>query len=196
MGLGQQVGENKYFAQQDRGKAQDLFDKNAGTYDFITGADGDPTKGKLYNSFLTKARESTTNAYDRAVSNMRTTAAGRGFGYASPNTSTAELGIRAQQAGELSGAPATALQETMPYELEATGQRNSEAQQWNTQAGQYAGLQNTAAIQQAANKSKMFSSLAGLAGTVLGGPLGGMLAKKIFPGDSGEGANSGSGEGG
>lgn len=191
MGLAQQVGEDKFFSQQDRNKAQSLFDKNAGTYDFITGPNGDPTKGKLYSSFLTKARESTTNAYDKAVMNSRTSAAGRGFGYASPNASGAELGIRAQEAGSLSGAPATALQETMPYQLEATSQRNQEAGQWNTQAGQYAGFENDAAKQQAANKSKMFSSLAGLAGNILGGPVGGMLAKKIFPGDSGSSDNGG-----
>lgn len=195
MGLGQQTGENKFFAQQDRNKAQGLFDKNAGTYDYITGPGGDPTKGGLYSSFLTKAREATTNAYDRAVSNARSSAAGRGFGYASPNVAGTEMGIRAHQAGELSGAPATALQETMPFALEATGQRNSEAGQWNTQASTYAGLQEHAAEAEAANKSKLFSSLAGLAGTVLGGPIGGMIGKKLFPGESGgDGGPNGGGD--
>jgi hypothetical protein len=153
---------------QNMGKQNRLFDQNNQSLNWITGSTGDPTSSPLYKSFLTKAREATTNSYDTAIMNTRANAASRGFGYASPNENTAELGVRGTEAGALSGAPATALNQTMPYNMSALQLRAGEAGTFGSEGLTEEGLANqdmmTQYQQQQQNKRQLFSSLSSLAG--------------------------------
>lgn len=153
--------------------------------DWITGGSGGPTSSPLYQSFLTKSRSAIGNSYDNAIINARANASSRGFGYASPNEGEAEAGIRGQEASQLGQAPSTALQETMPYEMEAEGLRLGEA---NTQENlasnefnMYNQDENQIYQQQQQNKRQLYSSLATLAGTILGGPIGADIGASLFP---------------
>lgn len=177
MGLQPQVDQSAALATGAIKNRRSLFDSTNKTLDYFTGAGGgDPSQSPLYKSFLTKSKEATSNAYDQAIMNSRSNAAGRGFGYASPNEETGELGIRGAEAGALSAAPATALQETVPYTLQATSQNLQEGQQLTSSSNNDLNNVNKLALQQNQNKLGMINSLSTLAGTILGGPLGGDLA--------------------
>lgn len=195
MGLAPQVNQDAALMQGGINNRRSLFDSTNNTLDYFTGAGGgDPTKSPLYQSFLTKSREATSNTYDQAVMNARGTAASRGFGYASPNEQTSELGIRAGEAGALSAAPATALQETVPYTLAATGQELQEGQELTSTINNSQNNTDKLAVQQNQNKLSMLSSLAALAGTALGGPLGGDLTDLLTKPKGGsvdDGSNNG-----
>lgn len=120
--------------------------RSSGILDF---ASGNPQDSPLYKSLLSSARSSIGNSYDQAVSNVRASAASRGFGYSDPSEQGMEAGTRAQEAGALSAAPSTALQETIAPELQAAGIDT-------TQAGMFAGqsasdLQNWVNLQQSRN---------------------------------------------
>lgn len=103
--------------------------RSSGILDF---ASGNPQDSPLYKSLLSSARGAIGNSYDRAIANTRSSAASRGFGYSSPNEEGAEAGVRSEEAGALSAAPSTALQETIAPELAAAGIDT-------TQAGMFAG---------------------------------------------------------
>jgi hypothetical protein len=166
---------NQNFTHQNK-----LFDQNNKGLDWITGPTGDPTQSPLYSSFLTKARENVSNTYDKAVMNSRANAGSRGFGYASPMEQTGELGVRSQEAGALSGAPATALQETMPYNMEAMNMRSGEAKVFGDEAMGQEDMWNSDIMehwkQKQENKRKLYSSIAKVASSAIA--PGGMLMGK------------------
>lgn len=177
--LGAQSDQN--FTHQD-----ELFSQNNAGENWITGSTGDPTKSPLYSSFLTKARENVSNTYDKAVMNSRAGANSRGFGYASPMEQTGEVGLRGAEAGQLSGAPATALQETMPYDMEAMNMRQDEAKTFGNEAMGQEGMWNsdimTHWMEQQKNKRQLYQSLGKLAGVALAPMTGGasLLASKAM----------------
>lgn len=189
------VGMQKYGAQSK------LFNANDKGLDWITGPDGDPTSSPLYKSFLTKSRSSIGNSYDNAVMNSRANAASRGFGYASPNTAQAEVGLRGSEASEMGAAPTRALQATMPYDMQALGIRADEGKTLGAEGTELLGMYNQDETKRyetsVANKRALYKSLATIAGTALGGPIGGMLASKIAGGGGqGDGGYSGANGGG
>lgn len=195
MGLQPQVDQSAALGIGAINNRRKLFDSTNNSLDYFTGAGGgDPTKSPLYQSFLTKGRESISNTYDNAIMDARGKASSRGFGYASPNEQTSELGIRSQEAGALNQAPATALQETVPYTLQATGQELEEGSQLTSSSNNDLNNVNKLALQQNQNKMGMINSLSTLAGTILGGPLGGDLADiltKKKTGSVDDGSNNG-----
>lgn len=200
MGLQPQVDQTAQAFTGAQANRRKLFDSTNNTLDYFTGAGGgDPTQSPLYKSFLNKSREGISNTYDQAVMNARSNAQSRGFGYASPNEQTGEEGIRATEAGQLSTAPATALQETVPFTLAATGQNLEEGSQLTSTMNQSQSQLNSLAKTQNANHLAMLQSLSKLAGTALGsvgGPLGSMLGNylggKLFKGGSvDDGSNNG-----
>lgn len=181
MGLQPQVNQTAQSFTGAQANRRKLFDSTNKTLDYFTGAGGgDPSESPLYKSFLTKSREQIGNTYDQAVMDARSNAQSRGFGYASPNERMGEEGIRATEAGTLSAAPSTALQQTVPFTLAATGQNLEEGSQLTSTMNNSQSQLNKLALQQSQNKLGMINSLSTLAGAILGGPIGADIGNKFF----------------
>lgn len=105
-----------------------LVGSNTGLTDFLSGA---PNDSPLYHALLSQSREAIGNSYDSAVRNTKANAASRGFGYASPNVEGTEEGVRAQEAGEMAGAPAKAMEGAIAPELAAAGLKAGEASMYS-----------------------------------------------------------------
>ncbi len=161
-GIQEELGEVGDTAQSNEAN---LMGESQGILDF---ASGNPQTSPLYNSLLNSSRSAISNSYDQAVSNVRSSAASRGFGYADPSEQGEEAGTRAQEAGALAEAPSQALQTTVGDEMTAA---QLEANEASTYAGQeQQDLGDVSALQQSRNSkaAALNSSMMQLIGSLAG----------------------------